>query len=103
MWGGLAKVNIPINKKRKIGPKIVDCVFVGYSLNNTNYKFLVVDSGVSVISNLSFCNNVNKDIVFELNFVYILLVVDYVSKWVEAKPTRANDAKVVVDFVIFSL
>ena len=32
-------------------------------------------------------------------FVYILLTVDYVSKWVEAKPTRTNDAKVVVDFV----
>ena len=32
-------------------------------------------------------------------FVYILLVVGYVSKWVEAKPTRTNDAKVVVDFV----
>jgi len=32
-------------------------------------------------------------------FFYILLVVDYVSKWVEAKPTRTNDAKVVVDFV----
>ena len=31
--------------------------------------------------------------------VYILLAVDYVSKWVEAKPTRTNDAKVVVDFV----
>ena len=32
-------------------------------------------------------------------FVYILLAVDYVSKCVEAKPTRTNDAKVVVDFV----
>ena len=32
-------------------------------------------------------------------FVYILLVVHYVSKWVEAKPTRTNNAKVVVDFV----
>ena len=31
-------------------------------------------------------------------FVYILLVVDYVSKWVEAKPTRTNDGKVVMDF-----
>ncbi|PIN01369.1 DNA-directed DNA polymerase [Handroanthus impetiginosus] len=30
---------------------------------------------------------------------YILLAVDYVSKWVEAKATRTNDAKVVVDFV----
>ena len=32
-------------------------------------------------------------------FVYILLTVDYVSKRVEAKPTRTNDAMVVVDFV----
>nr|KYP31632.1 Transposon Ty3-I Gag-Pol polyprotein [Cajanus cajan] len=32
-------------------------------------------------------------------FSYILLAVDYVSKWVEAKPTRTNDARVVVDFV----
>ncbi|CAN6554869.1 unnamed protein product [Malus baccata var. baccata] len=32
-------------------------------------------------------------------FTYILLAVDYVSKWVEAKATRTNDSKVVTDFV----
>nr|KYP31222.1 Pol polyprotein [Cajanus cajan] len=32
-------------------------------------------------------------------FSYILLAVDYVSKWVEAKATRTNDARVVMDFV----
>jgi len=32
-------------------------------------------------------------------FVYILLAVDYVSKWVEAKATRTDDAKVVADFI----
>jgi hypothetical protein len=26
-WACLAKVNVPINKKRKLGPKILDCVF----------------------------------------------------------------------------
>ena len=31
--------------------------------------------------------------------LYILLVVDYVSKWVEAIPTRTNDAKVVASFL----
>ncbi|KAL9379588.1 hypothetical protein Peur_028070 [Populus x canadensis] len=31
--------------------------------------------------------------------LYILLAVDYVSKWIEAKATRTNDAKVVLDFV----
>jgi hypothetical protein len=29
----------------------------------------------------------------------ILLVVNFVSKWIEAKATRTNDAKVVLDFV----
>ncbi|CAN6579338.1 unnamed protein product [Malus baccata var. baccata] len=32
-------------------------------------------------------------------FLYMLLAVDYVSKWVEAKATRTNDSKVVADFV----
>ncbi|CAM9002684.1 unnamed protein product [Rhodiola kirilowii] len=32
-------------------------------------------------------------------FVYILVAVDYVSKWVEAKATRCNDAKTVVEFL----
>ena len=33
------------------------------------------------------------------DFLYILLAVDYVSKWVEAIPTRTNNAKVVANFV----
>ncbi|RDX65592.1 Pro-Pol polyprotein, partial [Mucuna pruriens] len=32
-------------------------------------------------------------------YSYILLVVDYVSKWVEAIATKTNDAKVVMDFL----
>ncbi|XP_071940077.1 uncharacterized protein [Coffea arabica] len=32
-------------------------------------------------------------------FIYILLAIDYVSKWVEAKATRTNDSKVVADFI----
>jgi len=51
VWGCLAKDNIPINKKRKIGTKIVDCVFVRYSLHSTTYRLLVVNSEVSEISN----------------------------------------------------
>ena len=40
------------------------------------------------------------------NNLYILLAVDCVSKWVEAIPTRTNDARVVAQFLrrhIFSL
>ena len=38
---------------------------------------------------------------FPLSFrnEYILLAVDYVSKWVEAIPYRINDAKVVMKFL----
>nr|XP_027109074.1 uncharacterized protein LOC113728923 [Coffea arabica] len=32
-------------------------------------------------------------------FIYILLAIDYVSKWVEAKATRTNDSKVVANFI----
>ena len=33
------------------------------------------------------------------NYMYILLAVDYVSKWVEAIPTHSNDARVVAQFL----
>src|SRR3954469_25821188 len=45
-WGCLAKVNVPIPKKRKLGPKTVDCVFLGYALHSIGYRFLVVKSEV---------------------------------------------------------
>ena len=45
-WGCLAKVNVPIIKKRKFGQKTVDCVFLGYAIHNVGYRFLVINSGV---------------------------------------------------------
>ncbi|KAK1696649.1 hypothetical protein QYE76_013346, partial [Lolium multiflorum] len=45
-WGCLAKVNIPITKKRKLGPKTVDCIFLGYAPRSVGYTFLVVQSEV---------------------------------------------------------
>ena len=45
-WGCLAKVNVPINKKCKLGPKIVDCVFLGYAQRSIAYRFLVVKSEI---------------------------------------------------------
>jgi hypothetical protein len=45
--GCLAKVNVPINKKRKLGPKTVDCVFLGYAHYSTAYRFLVIKSEIT--------------------------------------------------------
>ena len=42
----MPKVNIPINKKRKLGPKIMDYVFPGYGQRSIDYRFLVVKSDV---------------------------------------------------------
>ena len=37
---------MPIIKKRKLGPKTVDCVFLGYAKRSVGYRFLVVKSEV---------------------------------------------------------
>jgi hypothetical protein len=41
-WACLVKVNVPINKKRKLSPKIVDCVLLGYAHHSIAYRFLVI-------------------------------------------------------------
>jgi hypothetical protein len=46
-WGCLAKVNLPIPKKRKLGPKTVDCVLLGYAFHSIGYRFLIVKSELS--------------------------------------------------------
>ena len=45
-WGCLAKVNIPVPKKRKLGPKTVDCVLLGYAFHSIGYRFVIVKSEV---------------------------------------------------------
>jgi hypothetical protein len=45
-WGCLAKVNVSINKKRKLGPKIIDCVFLGYAIHSVGYMFLIINSEI---------------------------------------------------------
>ena len=50
VWGCLAKVNISEPKKRKLGFKTVDAVFIAYVQNSNIYKFLVIKSDISDIS-----------------------------------------------------
>jgi hypothetical protein len=37
---------VPINKKCKLGPKTVDCVFLGYAIYSIGYRFLIINYGV---------------------------------------------------------
>jgi hypothetical protein len=49
-WGCLAKVHVPPLKKRKLGPKTIDCVFLRYAFHSSTYRFLVVHSEMSNIA-----------------------------------------------------
>ncbi|GKE92380.1 retrotransposon protein, putative, ty1-copia subclass [Tanacetum coccineum] len=44
VWGCLAKVAVPPPKAQKIGPKSVDCIFIGYAKKSTAYRFIVHES-----------------------------------------------------------
>jgi len=42
----LAKVMLPNPKKRKIGSKTSDCMFLGYAEHSVAYRFLVLNSDI---------------------------------------------------------
>ena len=44
VWGCLAKVLLLEPKKRKLGPKTFDAMFIGYAKNSAAYKFLITKS-----------------------------------------------------------
>ena len=37
---------MPINKKRKLRPKTVDCVFLGFAIHSVGYRILIINSSV---------------------------------------------------------
>ncbi|KAG7552374.1 Zinc finger CCHC-type [Arabidopsis thaliana x Arabidopsis arenosa] len=41
VWGCLAKVQVPLPKRTIIGPKTVDCVYIGPAENSAAYRFIV--------------------------------------------------------------
>ncbi|GJU13209.1 retrotransposon protein, putative, ty1-copia subclass [Tanacetum coccineum] len=43
VWGCLAKVAVPTPKAQKIGPKSIDCIFIGYAKNSIAYRFIIHD------------------------------------------------------------
>ena len=49
VWGCLAKMTVPPPNKVKIGPKTIDCIFIGYAHNIAAYHFLVYDPNIPEI------------------------------------------------------
>jgi len=46
LWGCLAKVILTDPKKKKIGSKTSDCMFLGYAEHSVAYRFLVLNSDI---------------------------------------------------------
>ena len=42
IWGCRAIVRLPESKKRKLGDKGIECIFLGYAQNSKAYRFIVV-------------------------------------------------------------
>ena len=72
--------------------KVLECGFYWPTLFKDAYLFCKTCDRCQRTSNLG-------QFPSSYGFLYILLAVDYVSKWVEAKATQTNDAKVVSDFL----
>ncbi|GJZ93963.1 retrovirus-related pol polyprotein from transposon TNT 1-94 [Tanacetum coccineum] len=62
VWGCLKKVQIPLPKRTKLGPKTIDCVYLGPSKNSAAYRFLVYKSNVEDISNNTIIESRDKQI-----------------------------------------
>nr|GEU65218.1 Pol polyprotein [Tanacetum cinerariifolium] len=69
VWGCLAKVQIPLPKRTKHGPKTVDCVYLDPAKNSAAYGFLVYKSNVEDISNNTIIESVEAEF-FENIFPY---------------------------------
>ena len=59
VWGCLAKVQVPLPKRTKLGPKTIDCVFIGFASNSSAYRFLVFHSEVSDIQVNTIIESIN--------------------------------------------
>ncbi|KAL0373209.1 UNVERIFIED_CONTAM: hypothetical protein Scaly_1002500 [Sesamum calycinum] len=49
VWGCLAKVLVPEHKRKKLGPKTVDAVFLGYVETSYALRFLIIKSEIPSI------------------------------------------------------
>ena len=102
---------------KKTVRKVLECDFYWPSLFQDSYSFCKSCDCCQKTGNISQRNEMPQaPIIFceifdvwgidfrglfpvSFGYVYILLAVDYVSKWVEAKVTRIDDSKVVTDFI----
>ena len=94
VWGCLAKVMLPDPKKRKIGSKTCDCMFIGYASNSATYRFLVLKSDVLESNTIIETKNAEFfEHIFPLSkqISHTPTIVDVVKSYDEHVPTSVDD------------
>jgi hypothetical protein len=51
IWGCRAFVRVPEPKKRKLGERGIECIFIGYAENSKAYRFMVIESNYAISVN----------------------------------------------------
>ncbi|GJX78595.1 DNA polymerase zeta catalytic subunit-like protein [Tanacetum coccineum] len=69
VWVCLVNVQIHLPMRTKLGPKTVDCVYLGLTKNSVAYRFLVNKSNVEDINNNTIIESVEAEF-FENTFPY---------------------------------
>ncbi|GJT51193.1 G-type lectin S-receptor-like serine/threonine-protein kinase isoform X1 [Tanacetum coccineum] len=64
VWGCRAVVRLPDPKRKALGEKGIDCIFVGYAKNSKAYRFYVIEPNDSVSINLII---ESRDAIFDEN------------------------------------
>jgi hypothetical protein len=107
---------VPIYKKRKLRPKIVDCTFLGYAHHSITYMFLLIKSGVGdvyidiflesrdatffenifLMKNLHSMSTLSKNVIVDTtpepseNFVHAEHALEPVHEEIDSKATRRS-------------
>ena len=104
-------------QRYKTAAKILQCGFWWPDLFRDAQRFVTQCDACQRAGSITWRNEFNQQAILEVElfdvwgidfmgpfpasgpYKYILVAVDYVSKWVEAIPTRTNDSKVVTKFI----
>jgi len=102
---------------KKTTVKILQCEFYWPTMFKDTHAFCKICENCQKLGSISKCHmmSLNPILVIEIfncwgidlmgpfppsfGFLYILVVVDYVSKWIEAIPSQNNDHKTVIKFL----
>jgi hypothetical protein len=89
VWGFRAIVKVPEPKRKKLGEKGVECVFLGYAENSKAYRFMIIESNDSYPINMVI---ESRDAIFQENrFTSIQNPKDIIHSNVQSSESKVSN------------